>query len=47
MERKAAYTMKILSALVVLCGLFTRQLQAQPKIIEKTMAVPADKKVDL
>jgi hypothetical protein len=39
--------MKIITALALLCCLFTVQLQAQPKIIEKTMAVPADKRVDL
>lgn len=39
--------MKAITALAWLCCLFTVRLQAQPKVIEKTMAVPADKRVDL
>lgn len=39
--------MKILTALALLCCLFAMRLQAQPKILEKTMSVPADKKVEL
>lgn len=31
----------------LLCFLVTARLQAQPRVLEKTMSVPADKKVDL
>ena len=39
--------MKAITLLALLVFLFTRQLQAQPTVVEKTMAIPADKKVDL
>ncbi len=39
--------MKKITALALLCCLFAVRLQAQPKIVEKTMTVPADKKIDL
>ena len=39
--------MKIHLMLAVLCCLVTTSLLAQPTVIEKTMAVPADKRVDL
>jgi hypothetical protein len=39
--------MKTITALALLCCLFTIRLQAQQKIVEKTMTLPADKRVDL
>lgn len=39
--------MKAITLLALLGFLFTRPLRAQPQIVEKTMTVPADKKVDL
>lgn len=39
--------MKQIIALTLLCCLIAVRLPAQPKIVEKTMSVPADKKVDL
>jgi hypothetical protein len=39
--------MKAITAFILLLCLFTIKLQAQQKVVEKTMAVPANKKVSL